>query len=331
MISRKKFLKTAGLGAASLPLTTNLLANSALLSPDALDDEIDLRIGIIGAENSHSWNFGIHFNIEKQHPGARVTHIWGETDEFARISAEKGKIPTIVKDPLEMMGHIDALIVDHRDGKFHLDAAYPFIEKRIPTFVDKPFCIKASEGKKFLEAARKYKTPVSSLSTIAYSRTTDKIKADVNASEKIGQAVIYGPGKVNSVYNGVYYYVVHSLQTITRIFGENIKRVRVTGSEQNVITTLEYENGFIATMIFIEAYYGFLMNIETNKGMMTYEPTWKEENSIFHRDLVKMFRTGEEPRAYQSILNEVSVLEAIAKSVESQEWEEVGRVEIDEV
>jgi hypothetical protein len=40
--------------------------------------------------------------------------------------------------------------------------------------------------------------------------------------------------------------------------------------------------------------------------------------------MVKMFRTGEEPRTHQSILNCVRVLEALELSVESQDWEEVG-------
>ena len=39
-----------------------------------------------------------------------------------------------------MLGKIDALIVDHRHAKFHLEAATPFVKAGIPTFVDKPFC-----------------------------------------------------------------------------------------------------------------------------------------------------------------------------------------------
>ncbi|MDA3821781.1 MAG: hypothetical protein PF450_04095 [Bacteroidales bacterium] len=183
-------------------------------------------------------------------------------------------------------------------------------------------------GRVSSEYLRKHKTPVTSLSTVAYTRLVNTIKAEIGAAEKIGHAVMYGPGRVHSEYSGVYFYLVHNLQTLTRLFGDNIARVRVTGSEQNVLTTLEYENGFIATMVFIEAYYGFLLNIETEKGMLTYDLYQKEENSIFHRDLVKMFHTGEEPREHQSILDEVSILEAIAKSLESQEWEDVVKVTI---
>jgi hypothetical protein len=39
--------------------------------------------------------------------------------------------------------------------------------------------------------------------------------------------------------------------------------------------------------------------------------------------MVEMFRTGKEPRGHQSILKTIAVLEALERSVESQQWEEV--------
>ena len=112
-----------------------------------------IRIGIIGAENSHTIGFGKLFNIDQKFPGVEVTHVWGETEEFAKNAMEKGHIPTMVKDAKEMLSKIDALIVDHRHGKFHLEAAIPFIKAGIPTFIDKPFCYRLEEGKEFLALA----------------------------------------------------------------------------------------------------------------------------------------------------------------------------------
>ncbi|HEX8039436.1 MAG TPA: hypothetical protein VF490_09795, partial [Chryseosolibacter sp.] len=63
-----------------------------------------IRIGIIGAENSHTIGYGKMFNIDKQFPGVEVKYVWGETAEFAQAAAEKGGIPNIVNDPKEMLG-----------------------------------------------------------------------------------------------------------------------------------------------------------------------------------------------------------------------------------
>jgi len=46
------------------------------------------------------------------------------------------------------------------------------------------------------------------------------------------------------------------------------------------------------------------------------------------RNFLKKTGAGELPRTYQSILNGVSVLEALEKSVKSQQWEEVRYVKI---
>jgi hypothetical protein len=51
----------------------------------------NIRIGIIGAENSHTIGFGKMFNTDKKFPGMEVKYVWGETDEFARNAMEKGK------------------------------------------------------------------------------------------------------------------------------------------------------------------------------------------------------------------------------------------------
>jgi predicted dehydrogenase len=70
----------------------------------------------------------------------------------------------MVKDPADLMGKIDALIVDHHHAKYHLEATAPFIKARIPTFIDKPFCYRVEEGRKFLAQARERSTPVTSYS-----------------------------------------------------------------------------------------------------------------------------------------------------------------------
>ena len=53
-----------------------------------------MRIGIIGAENSHTAAAARILNVEKKFPGVRVEVVWGETEAPARNAAEAGQIPT---------------------------------------------------------------------------------------------------------------------------------------------------------------------------------------------------------------------------------------------
>ena len=184
MRSRRSFIKTMGTGAAlsAVSISSSSFASAMIADPD--NKLKPIRIGIIGAENSHTVIFGKMFNIDKKFPGVEVTHLWGETDDFARKAAEAGKIPTIVKDPKEMLGKIDALIVDHRHAKYHLEAATPFVKAGIPTFIDKPFCYRVEEGRKFLAMAHKLGTPVTSFSSIAQSTGTYDIKQQLETMGK---------------------------------------------------------------------------------------------------------------------------------------------------
>ncbi|MCB0634122.1 MAG: Gfo/Idh/MocA family oxidoreductase, partial [Lewinella sp.] len=172
MESRRSFIKKMGQGAL---VSSAVLSGSSALAAGKLQEEAfekPIRIGIIGAENSHTRGFGKMFNIDKKFPGVSVEYVWGETEAFAKDAVERGGIPRMVKDPKEMLGKIDALIVDHRHGKFHLAAAEPFVKAGIPAFIDKPFCYRLDEGKAFLKMAREAGTPVTSYSSIAQSAAT---------------------------------------------------------------------------------------------------------------------------------------------------------------
>src|SRR5215475_10295360 len=181
-----------------------------------------IRIGVIGAENSHTVTYGQIFNRDRKFPGCEVVGVWGQSAEFAKNAAAKGQIPWIVKDPAEFKGKIDALIVDHRQAKYHLEAAWPFVEAGIPTFIDKPFCYRVAEGRKFLAMARERRTPVTSFSTSARGEAIDDLKTQVKALKGVRHVISSGHCDVDSPYGGVFFYGVHQIQRLMEIFGEDI-------------------------------------------------------------------------------------------------------------
>jgi maltose-binding protein MalE len=124
MNTRRKFIKVIGTGAALSSFAFSPFETAAGIIKENSPEEKSIRIGIIGAENGHTIKFGKLFNIERKFPGVEVKYVWGETDEFAKKAAENGKIPDIIKDPMDMMGKIDALVVNHRHPKYHLKAIF---------------------------------------------------------------------------------------------------------------------------------------------------------------------------------------------------------------
>jgi len=326
MKSRRSFLRTMGTGAA---LSTVAFSSTTAFASRVLSDsgqkQKRIRIGIIGAENSHTIGYGKIFNTEKKFPGMEVKYVWGETDEFARNASAKGNIPIIVKDPEEMLGKIDALIVDHRHAKYHLEAATPFVKAGIPTFIDKPFCYRVEEGKEFLAMARELGTPVTSFSSIAQSDATFDIKEQVESMGKISQVIRYGPVDLDSKYGGVFFYGVHIVQPLFFMFGDDVEKVKISRDGENGNATLVFRSGLFATLIFKSMAYGWETFVETEEGLIELKSRIDESDPARnYADMVTMFRTGKEPRSHESIIKCVAVLEAMERSVASEKWEKVG-------
>ena len=323
-MKRRSFITALGAGAALSGIALSAPSIASVVTAGPENKLKPIRVGIIGAENSHSVNFGKMFNIDHKFPGVEVTHLWGETEAFARKTAEAGHIPTIVKDQQEMLGKIDALIVDHRHAKYHLAAATPFVKSGIPTFVDKPFCYRVEEGKAFLDMARKVGTPVTSFSSIAQSVCTYDIRQQLETMGEINHVVRYGPLDLDSEYGGVFFYGVHLLQPLMFMFGEDIGRVKISRNGKKGSADLVFKSGLYATLIFKNVSYGWETFVETKNGLVELKSRVPETDPIkIYTDIVAMFRTGVEPRSHQSILNEVAALEALERSAVSEKWEEV--------
>ena len=329
MDSRRSFLKKTGKGTL---FSTMVLASSSAYPFSLLarreKTSGNMRIGIIGAENSHTIGFGKMFNIDKKFPGFEVKYVWGETEEFAIRAMKEGNIPNMVSDPVDMLGKIDALIVDHRHAKYHLEAATPFVEAGIPTFIDKPFCYRVSEGKEFLAMARKAGTPVTSFSSILQSDATFDIKKQLESLGEFNHIVSMGPADIESKYGGIFFYGVHIVEPLLFLFGENISKVRISSNEKNATANLAYDDGKLATLIFKNMSRGWETFIETKEGLIKLESSVKERDPTRNYvDMVEMFQTGKEPRSHQSILSGVAVLEALEKSVITGDWVDVPDID----
>jgi predicted dehydrogenase len=325
MDSRRDFLMAAGLGAVStLAFTSSSSAQQPTVEPWDPGTGKKVRVGIIGAENSHSRNFGRVFNIENRFPGVKAVAIWGETDAFAEFSAKEGQIPKIVKRQEELLGLIDALIIDHRHAKYHVEAARPFIEAGIPLFMDKPFSYRYAEGRDLLELARTNGTPVTSMSTAGYGPIVDDVAAQVRGLDEIFSIVTTGRSDIHSKYGGVFFYGIHVVERLFKVFGDEVEMVRATRHGSHTTAQFKYLNGHLATAILEKGYKSNIRELYcvTPQGMIEIAPRIDVDNSMYcYADIVRMFQTGWEPRTHDAILRPIAALEAIERSIQTEDWE----------
>ncbi len=283
------------------------------------------NIGIIGAENSHTVAIAKTINIDRLVSGFSVTHVWGETPDDAKDAQERGLIPNIVEDPEDLIGQVDAAIVDHRHPKYHLPAVRPLLEAKIPLFVDKPFCYRLDEGKEFLARARELNVPVCSFSVLPKQASFAQLQEDVRELGRIISVVSTGPCDIDSEYGGVFFYGIHQVDMVVRLLDQDITHVQLNRGKQNHTATLYSASGAISTMNLIgEGRVGFHVSVIGEKGRADRVIGYDENTYLAGvLDFCYMFSTGETDETDGSILTPVAVLEALEKSQESGEKVEV--------
>ncbi len=278
-----------------------------------------MKIGIIGAENSHTAAIAKTLNVDQAVKGFTVDYVWGETEECAKAAKKAGKIKTIVKTPKEMLGKVDAVIVDHRHPKFHLKAVLPFVKKGIPTFVDKPFCFKSEEGKEFLKIARKHGAPVTSFSVVPHQKSFVNFVKGLDKMGDILAGGTSGPCDLKSPWGGIFFYGIHQVDMVLIAFGYNVKSVLVTKNGNGATGQIIYSDGKIVTMDLIkEGCTGFGISALGTQG--TCQKAIKFDANTYLggiKEFTHMFKTGVEPLSDEAMLKPVMVLEALQRSVKT--------------
>ncbi len=284
------------------------------------------KIGIIGSENSHTIAIAKEVNINKRIEGFTIEYVWGETDELAKKASEEGTIPTIVKDPEEMLGKVDAVICDHRHAKYHLDAVRPFVEKGVPTFVDKPFCFDSKKGEEFLGMARKKGTPVTSFSILSHQKTFQAFQEELKTIGTVTAGATCGPCDLKSPYGGVFFYGIHQVDMALNAFGYDVEKAYVLRSNDNhAVGHLVYSSGMIVTMNFVKkGVNGFAIGAAGSEAYLHRQIVRDESPYLTGiRTFTRMFETGVEPLEHDTILKPIRVLEALQRSIDNDKIENV--------
>ena len=286
-----------------------------------------LKIGIVGAENSHCRAIGKLCNVDKA-VSARVVSVWGEKLKFAKDSAEKVDIPEVVKDWREMLGKVDGVMIDQRHAKEHYEPAKFFIENGVPCFVDKPFTYTLSEGKRLCRLAREKGVPITSFSVKVFQKN---FKEFAKAMAKAGEVAFFttsGPADAKSKYGGIFFYGIHQIDPVVELFGTQAETAELRRHGTNAVATITYKNGPVVTMNCLHnGNRAFHCSVVGDKDIVDW--TFGQDENIYLAGLkmfTSMFRTGKEPIGHERMLAPVAILEALEKSLQNKKVERVGKV-----
>lgn len=231
--------------------------------------------------------------------------------------------PRATDDPKDLLRDVDAAFICNcdLDGSDHRKLAEPFIRKRIPTFIDKPFALATTDAIAMVNLAKRYRTPIYSSSLLSVAYANDNLRRRFN---QIGGAVtgmVCGaPGWATpSGQEGV----IHGVSLLQGVFGYAAKWVQAFGDHPGHIARVGYSSGLEVGMYLKPGIGGYTVEVfGANRDPnprhlfsdMIDNTDYAVGASIIAHRFRRMVRTGKPPRDYDEMIENIAVCEALRRS-----------------
>jgi hypothetical protein len=202
----------------------------------------EVRIGIVGIESTHV--DGILRYLNRSGPAnvrLRAAAIVAGEPERTREVAALGGIRTIVDDPADLVGLVDAVIVTTRDGAQHRRPAELLLEAGIPVWVDKPLATDAADARAIVDTATRRGVPMTSFSALRWLADTEWLMRELPSIAPLQELTITGPADEHDPHGGLFFYGIHLADLAQRLVPGDAEDVEVQRSADTV--ELHYRSG----------------------------------------------------------------------------------------
>ncbi len=284
-----------------------------------------VKFGVLDFDTSHVVEFTKrlnHKNIAQEQwvEGGKVVlgcpgeskimpeRIPGYTEEMKKLGVD------LVDKPADLIGKVDAVLIESQEGGAHLERARPFLEAGVPCFIDKPFACSSADARKLVALAAQKKLPIFSSSALRYAPELVEYLGDDKRGKVLG-AVTYGPApyydKDPKLNPGLFHYGIHAVEMLYALMGPGCERVTCMHEKDVDVVTGQWRGGRVGTVRGVRSGkggYGFLAFAEQGlKHAAVGTATIYRE---LLKQVVKTFETGKPPF-------DVAVTEAIVAFIEA--------------
>ncbi|NUM53114.1 MAG: Gfo/Idh/MocA family oxidoreductase [Candidatus Hydrogenedentes bacterium] len=277
------------------------------------------RLGIVGSDNSHAEAFSRLTNLEGENriPDVLVTHIYGTDEARTKEVATNCEIPNIVTRTEDMIGQVDGILCVWRHASKHKNDSLPFIKAGIPAFVDKPLAHTVADARELIDTAEQAKVGFTSFSTLRFCVPTVQWLASLKDSIDVPvSGVSTGPAEVDSEYDGLCFYGVHTVELMHAAFGYGVTSVTASEHNKYIMAVCKYATGPIVALNFqYNEPYVFHISAFGKKGFSDHKVDSGTSYVEGMKVIMEMMRTGKWPLTPQQLIEPVQVLAAITKSL----------------
>jgi hypothetical protein len=279
-----------------------------------------IRLGLLDFDTSHCVAFTQRFNhsgvpADQFVDGAKVViGCAGESklspERIADFTKDMTKLGVpLVDKPAEMIGKVDAMLIEAVDGTVHWERSKPFLEAGIPCFIDKPFACSVADAKKIIDLAEKKKVPVFSSSSLRYAPEVVEFVKDPKPG-KLHGCTVWSPASLSPIPErnaGLFHYGIHGVEVLYTLMGPGCRRVTCLHDKGADTVVGVWKDGRQAALRGIRdgtSAYGFTAFSE--KGVKTVTIG----TGVIYRELCKKIVETFEKK--QSVLDPAVMLEIVA-------------------
>ena len=259
-----------------------------------------IRIGWVEFDTSHVQAFT-----------QRLNHVDVPESEWV----EGAKI--VAGYPAELIGKVDAVMVESQQGSKHLAHARLFLEAGLPVFVDKPFVNALADADVMIALAQKKGVPLMSCLSLRYAPTIQAARAKQSVLGQLLSADVWTPASLHEGNPGMLHYGIHGVEMLYALIGAGCQSVSMVFTEQSEVASASgiWPSGQVGTVRGIRAGHGgmgFVAHYE--KGQASFFV----EGAAFYRELLKqivaMFQSGEPSIPYAEMREIVAFIVAAEDS-----------------
>jgi len=246
-------------------------------------------------------------------PGSSAVLPAEKVAEYAQTAQSLGV--RLVERPEEMIGQIDAVLIESNDGTVHLERARPFLEAGVPAFIDKPFACSLVDARQIAGLAKAKGVPLFSSSSLRYApEVSAQAERDGEGGRLLGLEV-WTPGSVNERNPGLFNYGVHGVEPLYALMGPGCEVVTCLSTEGADVATGRWRDGRIASVRAQRAgRTGFGLTAHRERAIETVTIG----TEFIYRELLKriiaMVETGRPPVPIEESLEIVAFMEAALSS-----------------
>jgi virulence factor len=287
-----------------------------------------MKIGLVDCDTSHVVAFTQrlnHVGIDQSHwlEGARVVAAVPGTSEVSPerigpfVEQLRGYGVEILERPEELVGRVDAAMIESVDGSVHLARALPFVEAGLPLFVDKPFTTSTADARRLVEAARARGVALTSASALRYC---PEILAVQSRAADLGPVLgvdAYTPGSLHPRNPGLFHYGVHGVEMLYALLGTGCRSVRCVHEEGVDVVVGRWADGRLGTVRATRrGSYALGFTAFCEKGVVPALVDSKALYTDMLRVAIGMFQSGEWPLSADELVEPIAFQEAALRSQE---------------